>query len=675
MIVMNGEYSVSLVILSIAISCCASYTALSMNQRIQQNSFFHKSFWLLLSSAAMGLGIWSVHFVGMSAFMLPVTMNYDLFLTVISAFPAVFASYLAFYFANRPRSSHWSFAAAGLIMGLGISSMHYIGMSAMNMNAEYVYRPWVFLASIVIAVVVSYAALFTFSALQKYMGNPLIKLKTSILLGLAITSMHYTGMSAVRFYTETPLPSSIHQMHQMDMSLLTAVVVIGVSLLLLISGLTSLLDRYVDHRLHYFDALTLFPNQRQFERDLSTLKSPRSLAIVHIHNVEKWIAMHGYTFGDSIIKAVGEVIQSMKSASAQIYRIEECRFAVVEAPDQEESLKKSMEQTLSLLKKPLLIDNHRLAVEMVCAVSRSAGRESRELLSNAMAVLQHSSIRYNHEVIEYNPEVHTYSYERQIVQDIKRAIDNQELFLVYQPKVGARSLAPSGVEALLRWHHPRFGMISPGVFIPILEENGKIYDVTDWVIVEVCRQISRWQQESVAFGQVSINIPGPYVTSSRLLKIIHDNLSAHKIDSRCIELEITETSVIEDIENAITAVARFRELGLSVALDDFGTGLSSLSYLKRMPISTIKIDKSFVDGVPVSDKDSAVLKAIITLCYSLNLNVVIEGVEMEGQMEFITSLTEAPMIQGYYFSRPLKAEELAAWFGEREALTPLAEAK
>ncbi|MNB75065.1 Oxygen sensor protein DosP [compost metagenome] len=665
MIILHGEYSISLVILSVVISCCAAYTALSMNQRIQQNSFFHKSFWLLMSSVAMGLGIWSMHFVGMSAFMLPVNMNYDLSLTVISVFPAVFASYLAFYFAGRPSFSHWSKAVAGLIMGLGISSMHYIGMAAMKMEASFKYRPWIFLTSVVIAVGVSYAALFVFSALQKYMGDQLIKLLTSMLMGLAITSMHYTGMSAVVFYTETPLRSHLHQMNQMDITFLTTVVAIGVSLLLLISGLTSLLDRYVERRLHFFDALTLLPNQRQLEQDLNSVKSARSLAIVHIHNVEKWISMHGYTFGDMIIKAIGEVIQSMKPASSQIYRIEENRFAVVEAHDSGETLKKTMERTLAHFKKPLPIENHRLAIEMVCSLSHTSSNDNRELLSNAMAVLQHPSTRYNHEIIEYNPEIHTYSYERQIVQDIGRAITEHELFLVYQPQVDSKSLEAAGVEALLRWQHPRFGPISPGVFIPILEENGKIFDVTDWVIEEVCRQISKWRQESFAVGHVSINIPGAYVTSSRLLKLIHDNLSAYRIETRYIELEITETSVIEDIENAITAIARFRELGLSVALDDFGTGLSSLSYLKQMPISTIKIDKSFVDGVPVSEKDSAVLDAIITLCYSLNLNVVIEGVETAGQMEFINSMKEAPLIQGYYFSRPLKSGELVAWFAER----------
>ncbi|MGM8366412.1 bifunctional diguanylate cyclase/phosphodiesterase [Virgibacillus sp. W0181] len=670
--ILNGEHSVPLVLLSIAIACCAAYTALSMNQRMQQTSFFHKNFWLLLSSIAMGLGIWSMHFIGMSAFMLPIAMNYDVFLTIISAIPAVFASYLAFYFANRRYTTHWSYFIAGIIMGLGISSMHYIGMAAMKMDAEYVYKPWIFLASIVIAVVASYIALYTFSTLQKYMRNQLVKITTSILLGLTITSMHYTGMAAIVFYVRRPLIDNLNGMHHMDTTLLITVVTVGISFLLLIAGLTSLLDRYVDHRLHHFDALTLLPNQRQFEKELNHIVTTGTLAIIHIHNLEKWISGYGYTYGDKMIQAVRDIIQSKKPEYAKVYRIEGNRFAIFQFGESGyETMKKSMKDVLTVLENPLEVDNKQIVLEVVCSLSHSKEKKVvRGLFSNSMAVLQHPSIAYKHEVIEYDPAVHTYTFERQIVQDISKAIANRELFMEYQPKVCSKTYEVSGVEALLRWKHPVYGMISPGVFIPILENNGQIVDVTDWVIEEACRQAALWLKEGVPFRHVSINIPGVYVTSSRLLNVIIHNLLKYKVDSHYIELEITETSVIHDIENAINAVEQFRELGLSVALDDFGTGLSSLSYLKRMPVSTIKIDKSFVDGVPLSEKDSDVLKSIIILCYSLNLSVVIEGVESKEQMDFITSMTEKPFVQGYYFSRPLPVKEIVTWIG-RETPTKL----
>ncbi len=658
--ILDGEYSLLLVLLSIVIACAASYTALSLNQRMQQSSFFHKSFWLLLSSIAMGLGIWSMHFVGMSAFILQVSMHYDWVLTFISIIPAVFASYVAFYFANKKKQTHWKVVTAGVVMGFGISGMHYIGMAAMKMEAHYYYRPWLFIGSIAIAIVVSYIALFIFSKLQKYMETIRIKLVTAIIMGLAITSMHYTGMAAVVFYVEDPIIE--HQFHSMDMSFQVLFVTIGISLLLIVSGLANFLDRYVDHRLVYFDALTLYPNQRQFEKEIAVRKSSGTLAVIHIHNLKKWIGAHGYSFGDQIVKEVGERLQLAKPISAKIYRIEGNRFAIINYDLSYQSMKQGLESMLSSFLVPMKIDEHEFFIETACAVAHTEEKEDfRDLFANAMAVLQHSTISYENRVIEYDPEVHRYSLEKQLVQDINRAIRDRELYLQYQPKCCSKSLEVTGLEALIRWNHPTYGFISPGVFIPILEENGKIYEVTDWVIEEVCSQLAHWLQEGNPIYQISINIPGVYVTSPKLLHVLKENVLKYKINSSYLELEITETSVIHDMENAIKAVAKYRDLGLSVALDDFGTGLSSLSYLRRIPISTIKIDKSFVDGVPIYEKDSDVLRAIITLCYSLKLNVVIEGVETEQQYSFITSMSETPHIQGYYFSRPLTADDLMSW--------------
>ncbi|MDW2879128.1 MULTISPECIES: bifunctional diguanylate cyclase/phosphodiesterase [Bacillaceae] len=664
--ILQGHYSVPIVLLSIIIACCASYTALSMNQRMQQPSFFQQRFWLLLSSIAMGLGIWSMHFIGMSAFMLPMPMKYDLTLTIVSVFPAFLASYLAFYISNRKNSTHWPSAISGAIMGMGISAMHYFGMAAMKMEAEYSYKPGLFAASIAIAIVVSYVALYIFSVLQKYMGRFLVKAATALIMGLAITSMHYTGMAAVVFYTDAPLGHALHEMHSMDMRLLIGVITAGILILLAISGLTSLLDRYVEYRLSYFDPLTKLPNQRQFEQDLKN-GGKGCLAIIHIHDLEKWNSGFGYSFGDEIIQSVHGGIKGLLPLEMKAYRIEGNRFAMFASGEHEyEKLKAALHRIMAVFTQPLIIGKQRLVIDMVCAVSVASDKQPhKELFSSTMAVLLHSTTRYKHEVIEYNPAVHTYSFEKELAKDITLAMENDDLFLVYQPKISSSTWEVSGMEALLRWNHPRHGMISPGVFIPILEESGKLFKVTDWVIEKVCLQLSHWRKDGAALHQISINIPGPYLTSAKLLNVLIDSLEKYDISSHLLELEITETSVIHDIENAIQAVAQFREMGLSVALDDFGTGVSSLSYLKRIPISTIKIDKSFVDGVPMSEKDSAILRAIISLSCSLNLKVVIEGAEYQDQIDFIASLSESPHVQGYYFSRPLKEEELQDWIQNR----------
>ena len=664
--ILHGDYSVLLIVLSVLIACCASYTALFMNQRIQDNGFFPKTFWLLLASVAMGLGIWSMHFIGMSAFMLPLPMKNDTVITIVSMIPAIIASYAAFSFANKTQQPILSYSIVGIIMGIGIALMHYLGMAAMKTEAKYYYKPGLFILSIIIAIVVSMVAMYVFAALQKYMGNQLIRVITAILLGIAISSMHYTGMASVVFYLEGSL-KAVHQMHNFHMDL-SVIVIAAVGILFIIVGLTGVLERFVDYRLTYYDALTLLPNQRQFEKDTNNLKASGSLAILQIQNLEKWINQYGYTFGDKIIKAVGELLEDHKLRIYKVYRIEGNRFAIFTSHHQQiGKLKDLMENISSNLKQPIQIDDYPIVVDIVSAISSSKNKENvLELLSNNLAVLHYPLSNYEQNVIEFNPEIHTYNVDRQIVEDIEKAMVNNELFLVYQPKVQSHSKKVSGLEALVRWKHPVNGMISPAVFIPIVEAAGdKIFDLTDWIIEHVCQQITQWLKEEVEFEQVSINIPGSYITSSRLYEVINTNLQKYNVDSRYIELEITETSVVYDIKHAITAINRFKEIGLSVALDDFGTGLSSLSYLKKMPISTIKIDKSFVDGISNSEKDSAVLKSIITLSNSLNLKIVIEGVETEEQYNFIYSMEEAPLIQGYYFSKPLTSEEYINWTPKR----------
>ncbi|MED1206055.1 EAL domain-containing protein [Heyndrickxia acidicola] len=662
-VMLHGEYSTPIVILSIAIACIASYTALSLNERINRHSFFHRNVWLGLASFAMGLGIWSMHFIGMSAFMLPIPMNYDIFTTIISILPALVASYLAFYIANRTNRTHWPYALAGIVMGLGISAMHYIGMAAMRMEAVVYYKSGIVWLSVGIAIVVSYCALYIFSFLQKYMEKHWLKILTSITMGFAIASMHYTGMAAIVFYADHSF--SNNEMQNMNFMFLIAAVTIGMFLVLGLSGLSGLLDRYVEYRLNYFDALTLLPNRRQFEKDMREYGQTGSLAIVHLQDLEKWNSRYGYSFGDKIIQNVSKILLQLAPGISKVYRIEGNRFAVLgNNPDREE-LKRAMEIVASVLSKPIMMDGHRTIIEMVCALSHTSGEEEKnQLFSHAMAVLHHSSPRYRHQVVEYDAAVHTYAFERYLIQDIERAMEEEELFLVYQPKVGLESRKILGVEALLRWQHPKYGFVSPAVFIPVLEESGKMNKVTNWIISQVCQQIARWDQEGFKDFQVAINIPGSYFTSPLLMKTLKESVAKYKVNSRCIELEITETSVIHNIESAIRAVVEFEKYGFSVALDDFGTGLSSLSYLRRLPITTLKIDKTFVDEVPASVKDASIVEAIIALGHSLDLNVVIEGVEWEEQVEFLSSLSINPIIQGYYFSKPLKAEELVSWISD-----------
>ncbi|ATP41238.1 oxygen sensor protein DosP [Solibacillus sp. R5-41] len=664
--IIEGEYSAPLVLLSFVIAFCASYTALFINRRIQGNGFFHKNIWLVLASLAMGLGVWSMHFIGMSAFELPINMEYHIGITVLSMVPAIIASYLAFYFANSKNKKLFSYIVAGIFMGLGISLMHYLGMAAMKIDAYYVYKPIIFTVSILIAIAASFAALYIFSVVKNFMDRIFVKVVAALLLAIAITSMHYTGMQAIQFYVIGE--SALHlvdgtEPHSMNIMFLIIFVTVGISSLFILAFLTSRLDKYVEYRLQNFDGLTQLPNQKQFADDQKSDKDTHLVAIIHIHNLEKYNSSYGYYFVDEMIKTIYELIDRLLPESTKMYRTEANRFTIVSSTmEQSQHLHVLLERVCAVLMHPLVIDERTITVDMVCAVSKSTVKQPiQELFSNAIAVLQAPITEFKHEVIEFNPDIHTFNFENQLSLDIYTAMKNDDLFLVYQPKVDPNHDSLVGLEALIRWNHPVFGMVSPGIFIPVLEETKKISDVTDWIIEKVCEQIDQWDKLNIPFQQVSINIPGLYITSPRLSDTLKLILLKYHVKPDQLELEITETSVIHDIQSAILAVSKFRKKGFSVALDDFGTGLSSLSYLKEIPISTIKIDKSFVDGVPESIKDAAILKSIITLCYSLDLNVVIEGVETEPQLEFIQKMDKKPIVQGYYYSKPLTAEEFREW--------------
>ena len=663
MVVIQGDYAASVVVLSILIAVIASYSALTMNGRAQRIGFFHRNLWLMFASIAMGFGIWSMHFVGMSAFSLPVHMTYNVALTILSILPAMVASFIAFYLSNLPKRGLWVYILAGVSMGTGISTMHYMGMYAMKMDIVYSYNYLMFTVSIVIAVTISMLAVYIFSSLQLYMKNGWIQFFTAVILGLAVSSMHYTGMAAVTFYVPSDFEAHTlaHDMGNIDG--LVIIVTAGMALLLGVLFLLGQIDRYVAYHTNFFDSFTKLPNRRLFEQDLRKHLFPEYLIIWQLHGLEELNKEYSYQFVDEVIKLTAQRFQTLRPPSSELYRIEENRFAFLMKDVKESSyVEEAMQRISEYLQKPIFIDGEKTYLSSVCAVAEATNKtEAATLYANALAVIRHSSTKFENEVIFFDPAIHTHAFEREIVDGIGRAMRMEELFLVYQPKVSLKGNQVEGLETLLRWKHPIHGLLSPALFIPILESHNRMERVTDWIIEQVCKQIASWREEDISFGQISINIPGDYVTSPKLLQVLQTNMRNYEVSASQLELEITETSFVRNIEKAIQAVVAFRKEGLSVALDDFGTGVSSLSYLKKMPISTLKIDKSFIDEIPSSEKDSSILEAMIGLGQSLKLTIVFEGVETKEQIDFLRNTCIKPVVQGYYYSKPQSSEEIVFW--------------
>lgn len=659
----TGNYSIPIILLSVVIASLALHTAIVLNDRIQQNSFFHRRVWIILSAIATGFGIWSMHFIGMNALLTPFPMDYNYFLTFASILPAIGAAFWAFSLAGRGAISNRTRLLAAIILALGMASMHHLAMLSIKMVAVFKYNFLFVFIAIIIAILISYSAIYTFHYLREARKNRWKNVLTAIIIGLAVSSIHYIGMFSTSYYVRIDQLDMLMSQNQAKLFLLNSFVTVGMTLLFIILLITSLIDRYVDYWMVNFDTLTKLPNRRNWDHLLTTPGTVGDIAIWHFPDINKINGDYSYALGDKVIRELGNFFSRWSPSYAEIYRISGNRYLLhTNQLGKTDDFHKRLVGMSEKLSDGLWINNQFIAIRTVCALAEANEEKSiDQLYKKAQIVLDHPSTERNGDVIAFDIERHDNTYERQLLQDVESAMENDELFLVYQPKVSSISKEFLGVETLLRWHHPIHGFLPPNSFISILEKNGRMEDITDWIIDKVCQQINEWDQEQYNVSQVAINIPGEYVTEKRLLEVLTSNTNQYNVTPDRIELEITETSIATSIDKAIICIEKFKELGYSVALDDFGTGVSSLSYLRRLPITTMKIDKSFIDDIPRSTKDSTILKAILSIGKSLDLKIVIEGVETKEQVDFLMNEHTALIFQGYYFAKPMTVADLQLW--------------
>jgi EAL domain-containing protein (putative c-di-GMP-specific phosphodiesterase class I) len=251
-------------------------------------------------------------------------------------------------------------------------------------------------------------------------------------------------------------------------------------------------------------------------------------------------------------------------------------------------------------------------------------------------------------------------YRLDLENSLRHALERGEFRLHYQPKTCLHTGKLTGVEALLRWERPEYGLIPPGDFVPLLEDTGLIVPVGEWVLAEACRQVAAWRASGRDPVSIAINISARQFATRNLGEIIKRVLDVHKADPRFIELELTESMLMVNTEEAVRTLEYLKSLGLRLSIDDFGTGYSSLSYLKRFPIDALKIDRSFIDEITTDADDATITRAVIGMAHNLGLKVVAEGVETKEQIAFL-SANGCDEAQGFYFARPQPAREAAKW--------------
>jgi EAL domain-containing protein (putative c-di-GMP-specific phosphodiesterase class I) len=286
------------------------------------------------------------------------------------------------------------------------------------------------------------------------------------------------------------------------------------------------------------------------------------------------------------------------------------------------------------------------------------GDDSQTLLKNAGAALYRAKTLGGNNYQFFTADMHALASKRLALEtSLRRAIDNEEFTVYYQPRVAVKDMKITGVEALVRWQHPQRGLVSPAEFIAMAEETGLIVPLGEWVLFTACRQNKSWQDAGHQPMRVAVNLSGRQFQQRNILERVVQTLDRTGLAPDHLELELTESSIMSNPEMAIAVLSGLKKMGVKISVDDFGTGFSSLSHLKRLPIDCLKVDQSFVRDATTDANDAALVTAIITLAHNLKMTVVAEGVETEDQLQFLHQL-RCDEIQGYLFSRPLPADGL-----------------
>jgi diguanylate cyclase (GGDEF)-like protein len=432
-------------------------------------------------------------------------------------------------------------------------------------------------------------------------------------------------------------------------------------------------------QLAFYDSLTGLPNQTSYRDRLQQViaharRYNRIAAVLFLDldNFKRINDTLGHRAGDHLLKLVSERLNGTIRSSDTLSRNgldkfqstvarqggDEFTLILTEIRNPEDAAKVA-HRLVRKLSEPYKLEGYEvfITVSIGIAIFPVDGEDIDSILMNADAAMYHAKKQGKNNFQFYRLTMNERAMERlNLENDLRKALERDELLLHFQPKVGIESGKVVGMEALIRWQHPEIGMVSPAEFIPMAEETGLIVPIGEWVLQAACAQINAWQAQGLAPIPVSVNISSQQFQHQELLITIGRLLESSGIPPERLMLEITESVIMQNTDSTFDILNTLTAMGLRLLIDDFGTGYSSLSYLKRLPVFAIKIDRSFINDIATNPDDAAIIKAIIAMAQNLKLKVVAEGVETEEQLAFLRD-EQCDVMQGYLFSRPLPAEE------------------
>jgi len=431
-------------------------------------------------------------------------------------------------------------------------------------------------------------------------------------------------------------------------------------------------------RMAQYDFLTGLPNRQQLQQQLDQIlddagRLQRRVAVlcVGLDDFKGINEQFSYQTGDQLLLALSDRLRSHSGRLGALARLGGDQFALVQADiEQPYEAAELAQSVLDDLEQPFMLDQQEVRLRATIGITLfpEDGDSTEKLLQKAEQTMtlakSRSRNRYQFYIASVDSEMRR---RRELEKDLREALALNQLFLVYQPQVDYRDHQIVGVEALLRWQHPQHGLVPPDLFIPLAEQNGTIIAIGEWVLDQACRQLREWHDQGFSELRMAINLSTVQLHHAELPRVVNNLMQVYRLPPRSLELEVTETGLMEDITTAAQHLLSLRRSGALIAIDDFGTGYSSLSYLKSLPLDKIKIDKSFVQDLFEDEDDATIVRAIIQLGKSLGMQVIAEGVETVEQEAYIIAqgCNEG---QGYFYSKPLPARELTLFLKQARRL-------
>lgn len=659
------EHDYWLVAAAAVVCVLGSVLTVQLSMRVADGQGIGRRLKICLTALIGGVTIWSTHFIAMLAYQPGVDHGYEPILTAGSLVVAVAGLVGAKHLLSDGQGA-MRYLGGGGAFGFSVATMHYIGMSAYLLPGAIVWDFGLVLTSVALGSGLGALCYYRIVAQTGRFGW----VGSAGLMVAAICAMHFSSMGAITIALDPRIavpPAVLSDL------VLTVVVMCVTAMILFVGFVALLVEKSIEReardaiqRSTTHDALTGLPNRILLNAELDKIgtqltthpQSHLAVLTMDLNRFKEINDIFGHQTGDFILREVARRLSDTCTAGELVARTGGDEFIALKSDlTSADAAQDFAERLRDAVAAPLQLGEEGVVVRMAIGIATSVvdGRDLDGLLQKSdLAKYRAKSVRTDG-ICSFDPELERATLDRICLTDhLRRAIDQDELELYYQVQNDVATGDPIGFEALLRWNHPKRGMVSPGVFIPLAEETGLIQDIGRWVLRTACQEAATWAQPF----SVAVNVAPQQLVADDFVDHLRSALAESALPPERLEIEITEASVIADKAQTLAVMHQIKAMGVRTAMDDFGTGYSSLATLQAFPYDKIKIDRSFVTDVHITHQRAAIVKATLLIGEALAIPVLAEGVETEGELMFLKSVG-CHYVQGYYFGKPVSRDEIA----------------